>query len=228
MYSPREPDTICLGVAIDHRIRALFQRLPRTYGDAALGSHISIIQELGYKLDRCAAEVGVTGILAGPATAGGIAVILQQPRDEHPYGQGATAVIDDCDTLWAVKQIFDTVSCGTMDLQRDISTFDLLPYTTPEEVEERGEDLDFLGDRFNVCVEAVCHKKPDVVLCVGRHFLPEAWGNARRNQCKGEAWKLEGKGIGGSFGKFSTIRLKGTRICRVNAFHPSYALHYHP
>lgn len=27
---------------------------------------------------------------------------------------------------------------------------------------------------------------------------------------------------------FSTIRLKNTRICRVNAFHPSYALNYHP
>lgn len=84
MNSSRKPDTICMGVAIDHRIRALFRRLPHTPGDAALGRHISIIKELGCKLDRCAAEVNVTGVLASPATVGGIVVILQQPRDEPP------------------------------------------------------------------------------------------------------------------------------------------------
>jgi hypothetical protein len=103
MNSPHPPDTICLGVAIDHRIRALFRRLPRTHSDIALGSHISIIQEQGHNLDRCAAEVGVTGALARPATVGGIAVILQQPRDEHPYDQGGAAIIEECDTLYALS-----------------------------------------------------------------------------------------------------------------------------
>jgi hypothetical protein len=60
-----------------------------------------------------------------------------------------------------------------VDLLRDISTFDLLPYTTAEEVKKSGEDLDFLGNQFDIYVEAVYRKRPDVVLCAGRYFLPE-------------------------------------------------------
>lgn len=138
----------------------------------------------------------MTGELAGPETVGGMAIILQQPRDEHPFDQGAAAVIQECDTLRTVAQVFTTVSCGTIDLLRDDPIFDLLPYTTPEEIEWNGEDFDFLSDRFNTCVEAVCRKNPDVVLCAAKYSLPEDWDYARRNQCKGEAWKLEGKGLG--------------------------------
>jgi hypothetical protein len=233
MDSSHAAGSRCLDIAIDHRIRALFRQLPPTHGDAACGGHISIIRDQGHKLGCCIAEVDVTGDLAGPETVGGLAVILQQPRNEHPFDQGATAVIQECETLWALDQMFATVSCNTVNLLRDVSVFDLLPYTTPEEVAKNGEKLEFLGDRFDNCVEAVCRKKPDVVLCAGRYRLPEHWDNARRNQCKGEAWKLEGKGIGANFGRFSIIRLKDakrnyTQIHRVNAAHPSYALNYHP
>lgn len=178
------------------------------------------------------AEIDVTGDLAGPETVGGIAVILKQPRNEHPFDLGPAAVIDDCDTLWGLHDLFDTASCGTVDLLRGVSIFDLLPYTTPEDIQTSGENLDFLGNRFKTCVEAVRYKKPDVVLCAGTFQLPKRWDKARCNRCKGEAWKLERRMVGYDFGGKSTIRLKNahgecTRIHRVNTSHPSFSLNYH-
>jgi hypothetical protein len=127
-------DSICLNVAIDHRIRRLIEPVDYFPLDEA-GGHMSILDDRGKSLGRSEAERAVTADLAGPRSIGGIAVVLQQPRDNHPFESGVQAVIEDCATLRALKHVFFMISGRRLDL-RDISVIDLLPYATNNDWED--------------------------------------------------------------------------------------------
>jgi hypothetical protein len=199
--------------------------VPRPASDTRRGTHVSILQTHGRRLDRRDDEIRVTGEMAGPASTGGIAVALQQPRDDHPFEKGTEAVIEDCETLTALGELFDAVSCSTLDIREDVSVIDLLPYTTEAEMGLMGEAA--MGSTFRTSVQTFCGKQPDVVLCAGRIWLPR-----HHDHCKGEAWKLESGGVGRTFDKYPVVILRGenreiVRIRRVNGFHLSYAMNYH-
>lgn len=115
---------VCLDVAVDHRIRRLFKPVLDDLTERS--NHVSRIEARGRSLKRSREEIQVTAQIAGPAVKGGIAVALQQPRHNHPFEKGLNAVIENCETLYALYDIFTAVSCGTLDIRTDITVVDLL------------------------------------------------------------------------------------------------------
>lgn len=209
---------ICLDVAIDHRIRHLFGAvlLPKASSD---GTHVTTLKEYGRELGVPAAEINVTATLAGPVSTRGIAVILQQPRDYHPFEKGVTAVIRDCKTLSALEELFDTASLGTLRMKDNISILDLLPYTPASRME--GMSAQEWETASSRCTQIVYGKNPAVILCTGRINAPKRHDFRKRNMRLFE--KIT---IGSSF-RISHIG-EQRQICRVNGFHPSYAMNHHP
>jgi hypothetical protein len=220
------PDSECLGIAIDHRIRRLIEPVEYFPLEEA-GNHISILDARGQRLGKPRAERAVTTEFAGPEAIGGIAVVLQQPRHNHPFESGARAVIEDCATLRTLEEVFSVVSGRKLKLLRDISVFDLLPYTTDDDWQHMNNEEK--ARAFKASQWAVSAKEPDVVLCVGRKFLPE-----KLRGLKDDMWKLESLGVGAVFPErypYITVKdIDGSRIKirRVNGFHPSYAMNYLP
>jgi hypothetical protein len=221
MDSSYRATMVCLNIAIDHRIKALFKPVTSPPPSANDGDHLAVLQAGGDRLQRSQDEILVTRELAGPTWTGGIAVALLQPRDDHPFEMGTQAVIDDCDTLLALEELFPVISCGSLRIMRDVSIIDLLPFVTKEQVPFMDEEL--LSSAFQTSQQAFCAKKPDVVLCAGRHSM-------EHREFKGQVWRLESKGVG-RLDNFPVVTLAGregeiVRIRRVNCFHPSYALFY--
>ncbi|KAI0532084.1 hypothetical protein GGR58DRAFT_198799 [Xylaria digitata] len=227
---------ICLDVAIDHRIKRLCKPTLQPQGVPEPSEHLSILQQHGVKLGRKTEEIRVTSRLAGPATTGGILVTLKQPRYNHPFEKGLGAVIQDCETLSALEQLFKAASCGTLSLKRHVSLVDLLPFT-PQRVETVPPQA--LQEAFEASRLAICAKCPDVVLCAGRIWLP----NEDRNRTAGTEnqdgfdikdglQKLEAAGVGQP-DRYDAVGLQGNgrelvTMSRVNGFHPSYAVNYLP
>ncbi|KEY72608.1 hypothetical protein S7711_11025 [Stachybotrys chartarum IBT 7711] len=218
---------ICLDVAIDHRIKRLFRSVP-TY-NVGKSDHVNVIASRGVHLGLDHHEVRVTKQLAGPATKGGIAIVLQQPRDNHPFSEGLDAVVEDCQTLSALSSMFKIASRGTLDMSTDITIIDLLSYL-PNPV--NGIDDAALSEAFQAATEMICKKEPHVVLCAGKIWLPRA---NKFDDRKGDAFKLESIGLGKKFGvsdKLSvTTRLRSgphqwVSVNRVNGFHPSHAINH--
>jgi len=220
---------VCLGVAIDHRIRRLFK--PVVHYQRERSNHVSRIEERGRVLGRCSDEIKVTAKLAGPAVKGGIAITLQQPRHNHPFEKGIDAVIEDCESLDALYDIFRAVSCQTLDIRTDITIVDLLPYVFENVAKIRDDELE---ESFRVSTQIICDKEPDVLLCAGKIWLPRA---DKSSNCKGDAWKFESLRLGERFGSTPklpvTVRVRPPEargfvsIRRVNGFHPSHAMNYH-
>lgn len=220
---------VCLGVAIDHRIRRLLR--PVLVDLPEHSNHVSRIEARGRMLKRSSREIQVTAQLAGPAAKGGIAIALQQPRHNHPFEKGLDAVIEDSETLYALYDIFTTVSCGNLDIRTDITIVDLLPYE-PEEVAKIGDAK--LRESFSVSEQIICDKEPNALLCAGKIWLPRA---GKFDDRKGEAWKFESVGLGKKFGSTAKLPVEAkirpeeggfVAIPRVNGFHPSHAMNYYP
>jgi len=213
---------VCLGVAVDHRIRRLFK--PVFNNPTEHSNHVFRIEALGRSLNRSREAIEVTAQIAGPAVKGGIAVALQQPRHNHPFEKGLNAVFEDCETLCALSDIFTTVSCGTLDVRTDITIVDLLPYVS-EDVAEIDDAM--LRESFRASTQIICDKEPNVLLCAGKIWLPKA---GKFDDRKGDAWKFESVGLGKKFGSTPKLPVMArirheehglVTIHRVNGFHPS-------
>lgn len=218
---------VCLGIAVDHRIRALCK--PVSINSNEPSEHVTRIETLGKSLGRSRKETQVTSELAGPAYKGGIAITLQQPRDNHSFEKGIDAVIKDCPTLSALEEIFRVVSCGKLGLN-NIGIIDLLPYMS-DSVEDI-HDLK-LKKCFEESAQAICDKEPDVLLCAGKIRWPHP-NRFEENKIKGDARKFENLGIGQKFGSKIILPVQAkirrgdgsfVSVQRVNGFHPSYALY---
>jgi hypothetical protein len=224
MASSIFPKSIALEIAIDHRIRGLFRPVPHSGKGSSGGFHVHPIEAFGHKLQLDEDEISVTAQLAGPFSTGGIAVVLQQPRDNHPFKDGIHAVIDDCDTFMALKESFAAASCDSLNIIHDVAVVDLLPYISKEELEEITEtDKKAIRDALQTTVDFLVHKRPSAVFCAGC---------IRGYVAKGEARKVESIGIGNTFhNPFATLQAKNqvmAEVQRVNGFHPSSAMNYNP
>lgn len=205
---------------------------PVTIKPGSPSLHVSRIKRLGESLGRSRAEVQVTSELAGPAVKGGILVTLQQPRNNHPFEHGIARVIDDCRTPRALKNIFRVVSCETLDIRTDISIIDLLPYISKDVERVKETELKYVSRHT---LQAVCLEEPNVVLCAGklRPSEQEIYRNLKQNVKYLESIGV-GRPFGGDFGHRPriSVRAKGEDtlfyFARVNGFHPSFALDYHP
>ena len=207
---------ICLDIAIDHRLRRLFLPVIFRWGTAT-EEHLKILRTIGSSRRRAnveyaKAEIHVTTQLAEPARTGGIAVILKQPRDSHPFGAGLDATIQDCATFKVIDEAFRAVSRGTLSI-KDVSVFDSLPF-----IEQREEiSIAERNSLRNAVYESIQEKRPDVVISMWY----DEYGAGRLDdfQCIG---------VGQSF-QDTEISLGGDRkTARVNAFHPSHAMNYNP
>jgi hypothetical protein len=219
---------VCLDVAVDHRIRRLFK--PVLDEPTERSNHVSRIKARGQSLNRSREEILVTAQIAAPALKGGIAIALQQPRHNHPFEKGLNIVVENCETHYALYDIFTAASCGTLDIRTNITVVDLLSYVS-EDV-SKIDDAN-LRESFRAVQQIICDKEPDVLLCAGKIWLPKV---GKFDDRKGDAWKLESTGVGVRFG--STPKLPVTvkirhedggfvAIRRVNGFHPSHAMNYH-
>ncbi|KAI1295948.1 hypothetical protein F5Y03DRAFT_300452 [Xylaria venustula] len=229
------PPSICLDVAVDHRLKRLCKP---TWSEDYLepSTHLSVLQRYGRSLGCGTDELKVTSQLAGPAISGGILVTLQQPRDNHPFKDGLRSVIEDCESLTALDELFKAASCGMLNVKEHVSLVDLLPFN-PEQPNTIPSDE--LQDAFEAARLTICAARPAVVLCAGKIWLPYEDRNLRRgaanqqkSDVKGELWKLESAGVGQA-DRFDTVRLRGSgreqvKMSKVNGFHPSYAVNYHP
>ncbi|KAK1972510.1 hypothetical protein LY78DRAFT_650505 [Colletotrichum sublineola] len=219
---------VCLDIAVDHRIRKLLKPVPKYATEPS--THVSRLEQEGRSLQLPRAEIQVTAQLAGPPVKGGIVVMLQQPRNNHPFGQGLGAVIDDCETFRALEDIFTVVSRGTLDFRKDIAVVDLLPFVAGD---PRDIDDARLRKAFRTSTATVCDKRPDVLLCAGKITMPFA----RAKKVKGSSYMFENIGIGEQFGRIprwpvrAMVRHEGQRgfvaVPKVNGFHPSHAMNYH-
>ncbi|KFA73448.1 hypothetical protein S40288_10892 [Stachybotrys chartarum IBT 40288] len=219
---------VCLDIAVDHRIERLFKPVNRSGGDRS--RHVELIAARGVELGKNphGPEVRVTKELAGPPTKGGIAIVLQQPRDNHPFDEGLDAVIKDCRSLAALADVFKTVSDGTLDIRTDVTIVDLLSYL-PDKAAGLHENT--LTEAFRTLTDVIREKEPEVLLCAGKVF---AGRGPKVYKCKGEAFQFENIGVGLQFGKGGipiTARIrKGVHqfvtVPRVNGFHPSCAVNY--
>lgn len=220
-------DAVCLDVAIDHRLMRLLKPVA-TPAVTRTSSHLDTIHARGEELGCSAAEIAVTKKLAGPGTEGGITVALQQPRSQHPYDKGVDAVIQDCNTLAALDELFLAASCGTLSIRTNVSVIDLMQYI-PESTMMDMTDNE-LREACAVTRDVFCQKEPDVVLCAGRLSFPR-W--RKIDNRKGEVFKLERTGVGKTFGHISQVRLarqgRGfVHLRKINGFHPSYCVNRRP
>jgi hypothetical protein len=110
-------------------------------------------------------ELTVTNKLAGPFTYGGILVLLQEPRDNHPWPKGIDAVVSDCNTLHALNEGLQIGSNKVLSLNDNVSLLDSRPFFTETEFDDLKKKQDELYDLVIAAIEA---KQPDVILCMGK------------------------------------------------------------
>ncbi|KAJ6012665.1 hypothetical protein N7522_003020 [Penicillium canescens] len=161
---------------------------------ASVPNHVFRIEARGLSLKRPHSEIQVTAQLAGPAVKGGIAVALQQLRHNHPFEKGLDAVIQNCETLYALDDVFSAVSCRSLNIRTNVTVVDLLPYVS--EGMARIDDAT-LEESFRASKHIMLDKEPSVLLCAGRIWLPNA---GKFYKLKGDACRLESIGVGQKFG----------------------------
>ncbi|KAE8397461.1 hypothetical protein BDV37DRAFT_291977 [Aspergillus pseudonomiae] len=215
------PTALCLGVAVDHRIRSLFRPI-RARTQASMPGDPADAQLLKSLADRrtdryiSKHEIDITLELFGPQATGGITVVLQQPWRFHPYWKGIEAVVGACPTFSAVDEAFSAASCGTISIgSSTLSIIDSLPFVRPQ-------DNLSSWDRWiirNATSDVIITKDPDVVLCM--------WRQAKNNEL-GPMSEFRSLGIGHDFDQPTLCLRPGSVAERVNSFHPSFAINFNP
>ncbi len=136
---------------------------PATYDDSL---KLALTTAQGHRPDLLAAEANISLLLAGPYTPGGLLVLLWQPRDSHPWHEGADAVIADCDTLAFINDA--TIEYYGDGLRGSVSLLDLWfclpPRITNVLAEDSPDKLEEMEDIIMACIEA---KRPASILCLG-------------------------------------------------------------
>lgn len=116
IHSQMQPATICLGAAINHRIRRLFHPVTPPTRRAENGNYVSILKVQAHNLALLEGEIKMTTELAWPNSTGGIPIAFQQPRKNHPFERGSEAMIPDCEKLTVQDVFYNIVSCGPLNL----------------------------------------------------------------------------------------------------------------
>jgi hypothetical protein len=154
-------------------------------------------------------EIEVTCDLAGPSTVGGVCIMLQQPAENHPFAFGIETVMDECATLDAIKDAWAVVTSGA-----PLPTIlDLHPFIRPS-FWKQAQVRRFPPESsvFDVLVT----KRPEVLIAMGKqkdYNLPELR-------------PLESIGVGQQYPSGLYPLAPGYEVCRVNCFHPSFAINY--
>ncbi|KAL5040970.1 hypothetical protein BDW71DRAFT_201739 [Aspergillus fruticulosus] len=217
--SPQPVDE-CLNIAVDHRLRALFNPICKQPRLSINDNHAVLLVELGRASTHGKIswqEVNVTQQFVGPGYSGGIAFILQQPSNFHPYWEGQGSVILSCRTFTVINEALRAVTCGSMELGSPaVSLFDSAPYIRPND----GVSHEYIYNMRQSTIRIIRERKPDIAVCM--------WQD--RSRVPLEMAKVQSLGVGRDFAK-SRITFGGVLgfpMERVNSFHPSYAANYNP
>ncbi|OAL42718.1 hypothetical protein IQ07DRAFT_668990 [Pyrenochaeta sp. DS3sAY3a] len=209
--------TVCLDIAIDHRLRPLFRPL-NTACDSSQGDHVRLVRRLGHDLLRDGKkirsdEIKMAVYLAMPSTTGGICFVLQQPANNHPYHLGVDTVVESSPTLRALLlEAWNTVSCNSS----KPSILDRLPFIRSQDgIDSNLQHL--VQERSFAMIKA---KRPKVVVCM--------WKRKSHDEDVGSMRTVEGIGLGRTFASCHQELEPGFHTQLVNAFHPSYAVNYNP
>lgn len=214
--------SICLDVAIDHRLLPLLQPL-RTITSESGSNHVRLLQNMARRLRRGddiipEPEVATAIDLAGPPMTGGICFVLQQPADNHPYHLGTESVIALSPTLSALLlDLWPTVSCGAP----RPTVIDRLPFVWPSGQTDHNCKSRIQEQTFAMIQE----KRPNVVVCMWRR---QRGTDSMPVDDPGSMRMIEGIGIGRTFTNPECQLEPRHHTQRVNAFHPSFAVTYHP
>ena len=212
------PAKTCLDNAVDHRLRELFRPVSKDTANTAMGSHLSRILEAGLSFERCDGpvpihEIGVTQELAWSGSVVGILVMLLQPANTQLFDMGLDVAIQECGTFAALDKAFRAVSRGSLNIH-DITIVDSLPFLRPKDEVFPQIRMDLRMQAFEI-VEA---KRPDVILCMWQDNIGVT----------GNMTFMRSIGIGRRFSNPNFQFESGSVANRVNAFHPSYAIHHNP
>ncbi|KAB8213652.1 hypothetical protein BDV33DRAFT_184336 [Aspergillus novoparasiticus] len=212
-----EPEDECLGIVVDHRLRALFKPIykqPRLNIDEKHSLYLATLAQTSTHRDITEPEINVTQQFFGPRFIGGITVILIQPSNFHPYWEGFDSVIQNCRTHSFLDEGFRAVTCGSIGLGNGVlSIIDSAPYTRPNDK----VSAEYKKDMRRCASGIIREKKPDVVLCMWK----DTDGVPLRMA------KVRSVGVGKDFAH-SKISFSGVPLDRVNSFHPSFAANHNP
>lgn len=212
----------CLDIAMDHRIQLLCtpHALPRKpICNVAYATRIDEITQFVKKHIRPNTwshhEEKVTRELAQPRGSAQIVVLLLQPANNHPFEQGKLATIASSPSLSALNRAFTVCSRGSISLS-DVTVLDSLPHIRPLD----RIDVSLRTTLRKLVLRAVRDRKPKVVLC--------AWKDSTDQASAIPLGDLMSVGVGKVFTRNTFTDVQGRTTIRVNAFHPSYAVNYHP
>lgn len=221
------PNLVCLDVAIDHRIWCQIKPSTKEHDDRST-AHIIELESLYRSITRRDYFEFLTTVdLAGPMRrwGGGILVALERPANSHPFSDGTHVVVDESPTLRALRDAFELFYLSILG---SVSLMDAFPFLSREEIRTMSTTA-YNAEakrRFSSFLAAVLAKQPDVVLCMWQCDKTTDF------RCFGSGCDLQSMGVGLVFPqpRLTLVDKTGARadFVRVNAFHPSFAVNYHP
>lgn len=206
----------CLQIPVDHRLRDIIRRARPLGVNYEQGRHVEVLRNFGASLRYGkepipAAALNFAYDLAGPDTTGGIVVALEQPRASQEFAHGTVAEVDGCATLRAVKELIVVASNYSYDVD-EISIFDAIPVIT-DPYDRKNEAFKSGDEAF---LQMIVAKRPVVLLSC-----------FQSKSANPDISSLQSSGVGKGPPQ-QTISIRNCTLRKVNAFHPSYAMNYHP
>ncbi|KFY48545.1 hypothetical protein V495_01245 [Pseudogymnoascus sp. VKM F-4514 (FW-929)] len=208
-----------LGVPVDHRLRDITRKLMELNeapsNSNASSDHIDRLRQLsecmrsrGWLISKD--EVEFACYLAEPAAQGGIVVALMQPSPSQVYSIPVNDIIEDCNTLLALRDLAEFFS---LPFDR-LSIFDAFPFITKQGLDQNDINHTESHTTFH---EMILEKQPRVIL--------SGW----KSQCfeRFPTKSLQKLAIGAKF-LSPTINYHGLTFSVVNMPHPSYYENYYP
>ncbi|EYE98323.1 uncharacterized protein EURHEDRAFT_512595 [Aspergillus ruber CBS 135680] len=203
----------CLGSPIDHRLRQLIRKDQPINTDED-SEHVRILQRFGKDLKIGQRDYLSTydlsfGLeLARPESKASVVVVLLQPHSTQDNSNGFLAGRDACSTIKAVSDLISAVTNSKLGLD-DISNF------------EGPEGDNIIGQAQSVFADMIRAKQPNVVISCFRIMPSNSIVRNLRCRRLGYSFDFDPQGS-------KQLAESDLSLIRVNAFHPSYAINYHP
>lgn len=214
---------LCLSIPIDHRVRKLIYG---NYDHENVGhsDHVQILRRFGkgirvqYDDDEALHTLSPQFLdfcleLARPEEKGGVTVVLYHPDPSQTYEHGFTSEEARCETLAAVKDLITSSTLGAMDTD-EVTILDSMPFME----DDFDEDEPLHTQSHEVLTKALVAKQPNVVISCFQSESNTGFLNLIRHGGVGKK-KDEHR-----------FMLPGTKLgfTKIGAFHPSFAVNYHP
>jgi hypothetical protein len=74
--------------------------------------------------------------LALPTESSNVMILLQDPRDNHPWSDGVDEVINTCKTLEYLRSAFGKCTSGELNLLKNVSILDVRPMLPKKDWEQ--------------------------------------------------------------------------------------------